>query len=42
MDRVVIECEKKLKKELQMYCLVKGITMKEFITMLIKEKINEN
>lgn len=39
-SRITIELDKELKKKVVLYCAEKDLTVKEFLTNLIKEKIN--
>lgn len=40
-SRITIVIDKELKKKVVLYCTEKEITVKDFITNLIKEKISE-
>lgn len=39
-SRITIVIDKEIKKKVVLYCTEKEITVKDFITKLIKEKIN--
>lgn len=38
-ERITIEVDKALKKKVVLYCAEKEISVKEFLTQVIKEKI---